>query len=104
MWLVAGLGNPGPKYADTRHNFGFRVAERLAERAGAGPFREKFRGRFTRFERGATSVIVLEPGTFMNLSGESVGPAMKFFRVTPADLLVVYDELDLPFGTIRLKV
>lgn len=100
MFLVAGLGNPGPKYAKNRHNVGFMVVERLA---GPGPWREKYKGRFARVRLGGEDVVLLEPLTFMNLSGESVQAAMQFFKVPPDRLLVVHDELDLPFGTVRLK-
>lgn len=102
MLLVVGLGNPGPKYANTRHNVGFMVLDKLADSLKAGPFREKFNGVFTRVN--TPDVVLLKPMTFMNLSGESVQAAMKFFKLAPADLLVVYDELDLPFGECRLKL
>jgi PTH1 family peptidyl-tRNA hydrolase len=102
MLLVVGLGNPGPKYERTRHNVGFMVLDRVADALKAGPFREKFNGMFTRVS--TPDVVLLKPMTFMNLSGEPVQAAMKFFKLTPADLLVVYDELDLPFGDCRLKL
>jgi PTH1 family peptidyl-tRNA hydrolase len=100
--LVVGLGNPGAKYAQTRHNVGFMVVDRLAEQLKAGAFREKFSGLFTRLT--APDVVLLKPMTFMNLSGEAVQQAMQFFKVELRDLLVVYDELDLAFGECRLKV
>jgi PTH1 family peptidyl-tRNA hydrolase len=100
--LVVGLGNPGEKYARTRHNVGFMVVDRLAEELKAGPFREKFSGLFVRVTQ--PDVVLLKPLTYMNLSGESVQQAMKFFKVSLSELLVVYDELDLPFGECRLKV
>ena len=99
--LVVGLGNPGQKYATTRHNVGFMVVDLLAERFKAGAFREKFSGVFTR--SASPDVALLKPHTFMNLSGESVQPAMQFFKVELKDVLVVHDELDLPFGECRLK-
>jgi len=100
--LVVGLGNPGRRYEETRHNVGFMVAERIVGGA-AGLWREKFRGRFAQIELGSARVAVLEPHTYMNESGGSVRPAATFFKVPPADVLVVHDELDLPFGQIRLK-
>jgi PTH1 family peptidyl-tRNA hydrolase len=100
--LVVGLGNPGPKYAHTRHNVGFMVVDRLAEALRAGPFRDKFSGLFVRVS--APDVVLLKPLTFMNLSGQSVQQAMKFFKLSAEDVLVVYDELDLPFGECRLKL
>jgi PTH1 family peptidyl-tRNA hydrolase len=100
--LVVGLGNPGQKYAGNRHNVGFMLVDHLAARFGAGAFREKFSGAFTRLSQPADAVL-LKPLTFMNLSGESVQQAMQFFRVELADVLVAHDELDLPFGECRLK-
>lgn len=104
MYLVVGLGNPGPKYASHRHNVGFMVVDLLARRWGASAFREKFRGEFVKAACGGTDVVLLKPMTFMNLSGESVRPAMDFFKVPLERVLVVHDELDLPFGTCRIKV
>jgi PTH1 family peptidyl-tRNA hydrolase len=101
MLLVVGLGNPGPKYANTRHNVGFMVVDRLAERLKAGVFREKFSGEFVRVS--SPDVVLLKPLTFMNLSGESVQQAMQFFKVDLKDVLVAHDELDLPYGECRLK-
>jgi len=104
VWLVAGLGNPGPRYSRNRHNVGFMVVERLAEKAGAGPFREKFKGLWSRGALGTEEVVLLEPQTFMNLSGESVQAALAFFKVPLDRLLVVHDELDLAWTDVRVKV
>lgn len=104
MLLIVGLGNPGPKYASHRHNAGFMVVDLLARRWGAPAFREKFKGVFTRVTHGGEDVVLQKPMTFMNLSGEAVRPAMDFFKVSLDRVLVVHDELDLPFGTCRLKV
>jgi PTH1 family peptidyl-tRNA hydrolase len=101
MLLVVGLGNPGPKYEKTRHNVGFMVLDRVARALKASPFRDKFSGVFTRVS--TPDVALLKPLTFMNSSGESVQQAMRFFKLGPEDILVVYDELDLPFGDVRLK-
>jgi PTH1 family peptidyl-tRNA hydrolase len=103
MLLVVGLGNPGRQYEETRHNVGFAVADALARAAGADAWREKFSALVTRGRLGATDVALLKPQTFMNLSGQSVQPAAAFFKVPAASLLVVHDELDLPFGELRLK-
>lgn len=104
MWLIVGLGNPGPKYQSTRHNVGFMVVDRLVPRASAGPFKEKFKGLWTRGSLGGTDVVLLAPQTFMNLSGESVQAAMAFFK-TPLDrLIVIHDELDLAYRDVRVKV
>jgi len=99
--LIVGLGNPGPKYAHTRHNAGFLVVERFA---GPGAeWRPGYRGRFTTVDVGAERVRLLEPETFMNRSGESVAEAAAFFELPVQAVLVVHDELDLPFGQVRLK-
>jgi peptidyl-tRNA hydrolase, PTH1 family len=103
MLLIVGLGNPGERYARTRHNVGFMAVERLVERAGGGPWRAAFSGRSTRLELGSTPALVLEPLTYMNESGRSVGAALAYYRLEPDALLVLHDELDLPFGEIRLK-
>lgn len=102
-WLVVGLGNPGPKYSAHRHNIGFMVLDEVARRAGAS-FREKFKGHFTKAMLGRHDAWLLEPMTFMNRSGVSVGAAGAFFGVPPEQTIVVHDELDLPFGTLRVKV
>lgn len=103
-WLVVGLGNPGPKYAGHRHNVGFLVVDELARR-GAASFRQKFHGQFARarLAGGLEDSLLLEPMTYMNRSGISVGAAASFFKVAPAETLVIHDDLDLPFGDVRLK-
>jgi PTH1 family peptidyl-tRNA hydrolase len=102
--LVVGLGNPGSKYQNNRHNVGFMVVERLAERHGREPFREKFQGLFAKGSLDSTEFGLLKPQTFMNLSGQSAQKAMAFFKVEIGQLIVVHDELDLPFGTVRVKL
>jgi PTH1 family peptidyl-tRNA hydrolase len=102
MYLVVGLGNPGPKYAGNRHNVGFMVIDRLAERHKAGAFRDKFSGVFTRLS--SPDAVLLKPFTFMNLSGESVQAAMQFFKVELKNVIVIHDELDLAYGDTRLKL
>jgi len=103
-FVVVGLGNPGQRYQDTRHNIGFSVVDALAERWKAGPFREKFRGEYLRTEALGKDIILLKPLTFMNVSGASVGPTLSFFKGNLQQLLVIHDELDLPFGVCRVKV
>jgi PTH1 family peptidyl-tRNA hydrolase len=102
--LVVGLGNPGPRYQETRHNIGFRAVERLVERHGSVGFRSRFEGEVAQLDVEGERLIVLKPQTFMNRSGHSVRPAMAFFKLTAKDLLVVHDELDLAPGDLRLKV
>ena len=100
--LVAGLGNPGRKYELTRHNMGFRVADRLASELG-GSWRGKFSGRVCEVRDGDTRLVLLEPETMMNDSGRSVAAAMRFYKLEPAALIVVHDEIDLTLGDIRVK-
>ncbi|MGI9557490.1 MAG: aminoacyl-tRNA hydrolase [Solirubrobacterales bacterium] len=103
---MAGLGNPGKRYAATRHNTGAMAAELLAERWGLGRSKEKFRGRLYegRAGPGGPRTFVLLPGTCMNESGDSVGPARGSLKVPLDRLLVIYDEIDLPFGEIQAKL
>lgn len=103
-WLIVGLGNPGKEYASHRHNVGFMLVEELASTLRAGDFREKFSGRFTKASHAGEDVVLLEPLTFMNLSGQSVQPAAAFFKTPPAQIIVLHDEIDIPFGELRLKV
>ncbi len=103
MWLLVGLGNPGPSYRDTRHNLGFRVLDALANSLGGVSWRSKFQGEIASASYAGEELLLLRPGTFMNLSGASVQPAAAFYKITPSSILVCHDELDLPFGTIRLK-
>jgi PTH1 family peptidyl-tRNA hydrolase len=103
--LVVGLGNPGKSYEGNRHNIGFLVVDALAQ-AGAFPaFREKFAGLWTRGDLAdGTSAVLLKPQTFMNLSGDSVRAASVFFKAEPREVVVVHDELDLPWREVRRKV
>jgi PTH1 family peptidyl-tRNA hydrolase len=101
--LVAGLGNPEPRYAATRHNAGQRVVELLASRLGAGRFASRYGGRFAEARGPSGPVALLIPTTYMNASGDSVGPAAGALRAAPAQVLVVHDEVDLPFGVVRGK-
>ena len=103
MQLWVGLGNPGTKYAGNRHNIGFMVLDRIAEDHGFAPWRSKFQGQLTEGKLGREKVLLLKPETFMNLSGQSVGEAMRFFKLTPADVTVFHDELDLAPGKCRVK-
>lgn len=102
--LVAGLGNPGPRYSGTRHNAGQMVVELLAARLGAGRFAARYGGRLAETRGPAGPLALLIPQTFMNESGDSVGPAAGSLRAAPDQVLVVHDELDLPFGVVRGKL
>jgi PTH1 family peptidyl-tRNA hydrolase len=104
MILLVGLGNPGRKYERNRHNVGFLVADEVARANGLPEFREKFSGVFTKGTAWDADVVVLKPMTFMNDSGNCVQPAQTFHKVAVGDVVVVHDELDLPFGDVRVKV
>jgi PTH1 family peptidyl-tRNA hydrolase len=101
--LVVGLGNPGSKYQGTRHNLGFEVVDRLAQGGARPAFTRKFEGQLAEAEIDFRRVLLLKPETFMNLSGRSVGQAMRFYKLEPADLLVVCDDLSLPLGKLRIR-
>lgn len=103
MWLIAGLGNPGRRYERNRHNIGFHVVDELARRHVPGGFRSKFGGEVATGLVGREKVVLLKPMEFMNVSGNAVQRAAKFHDVPPEEILVVHDEIDLPFGKLRLK-
>ena len=104
MKLFVGLGNPGSKYAGNRHNIGFMALDRIAADHGFVPWRSKFQGKVSEGRLGREKVILLKPETFMNLSGQSVGEAMRFYKLTPEDVTVFHDELDLAPGKCRVKM
>lgn len=101
--LVAGLGNPGREYVDTRHNMGFMVADELARRHG-GSFRGKFSGELAQVRLDGRRVALLKPQTFMNLSGRPVAAALRFFKLPAEQLLVVHDEVDLELGRLQARL
>ncbi|HWW02696.1 MAG TPA: aminoacyl-tRNA hydrolase [Candidatus Acidoferrum sp.] len=104
LYLIVGLGNPGSDYARTRHNAGFLVLDRLVERWRASwAYEKKFNARLARAELGARRVLLCQPQTFMNASGEAVMAVKDFFRVALTRLLVVVDDADLPLGHLRLR-
>ena len=103
MRLFVGLGNPGAKYAQNRHNIGFMAVDRIAADHGFSPWRAKFQGLAAEGTLGGEKVLLLKPGTFMNLSGQSVGEALRFYKLAPADVTVFHDELDLAPGKVRHK-
>lgn len=103
MLLVVGLGNPGDKYARHRHNVGFMAVDAIADAHRFGPERKKFQGLLREGEIGGAKLFALKPQTFMNDSGQSVGAAMRFYKLTPADVVVFHDELDLAAGKIKVK-
>src|SRR5438445_457864 len=104
LHLIVGLGNPGAEYARTRHNAGFQLVERLAERWGTPwAYEKKFNARVARAERGGRVALLCQPQTYMNSSGEAVGAAAQFYRVPLSRLVVVMDDADLPLGELRLR-
>lgn len=103
MKLFVGLGNPGQKYARNRHNIGFMAVDRIAEDHGFGPWKSKFQGEISEGRLGSEKILLLKPQTFMNRSGQSVGEAMRFYKLDSTDVVVFHDELDLAPGKVRVK-
>ena len=103
MKLFAGLGNPGVKYAGHRHNIGFMALDRVAQDHGFGPWKSKFQGQVSEGRLGGEKIVLLKPTTFMNKSGQSVGEAMRFYKLDSTDVTVFHDEIDLAPGKLRCK-
>ncbi|QXT40609.1 aminoacyl-tRNA hydrolase [Gymnodinialimonas ceratoperidinii] len=103
MQLWVGLGNPGAKYAGNRHNIGWMAVDRIAEDHGFAPWRAKFQGKITEGVLDGEKVLLLKPETFMNLSGQSVGEAMRFYKLDSTDVTVWHDEIDLAPAKVRVK-
>jgi peptidyl-tRNA hydrolase, PTH1 family len=103
MFLFVGLGNPGAHYAHHRHNIGFMAVDSIAQAYKAAPWRRKFNGDISEVLVEGEKVLLLKPLTFMNLSGQSVAEAQKFYKIDLKKIIVFHDELDLPFGTLRIK-
>lgn len=103
MKLIVGLGNPGRNYAHTRHNMGFDTIDKLADSWGVSIEKENFKGLYTKVKYFDEDVILLKPLTFMNLSGDSIISCMNFFKIDKKDLLVIYDDLDIKPGHLKLK-
>ncbi len=108
MRVIVGLGNPGAKYAGHRHNIGFMAVEAIARAHAFGPWRSKFQAEISEgvieTPGGPVRTVLVKPQTMMNLSGQSVAEVLRFYKLTPADLVVLYDEIDLAPGKIRVKV
>ena len=103
MKLLIGLGNPGSRYAHHRHNIGAMAADSIAQHHDFGPWRRRFQGETAEGRIGAGKVLLLKPQTYMNESGRAAGEAMRFFKLTPEDLFVFHDELDLAPGKLKVK-
>jgi PTH1 family peptidyl-tRNA hydrolase len=104
MLLLVGLGNPGPRYAGNRHNIGFMAVDEIVRRHGFGPWRSRFQGRVSEGRLGGDKLLALEPETYMNESGRSVGEALRFYKLAPGALLVFHDDLDLRLGKVKVKL
>ena len=102
-WLVVGLGNPGSKYENTRHNMGFMAVEMLEEREHFRCSKLRFRAWTASCELGGEKVLVMKPQTYMNLSGEAVGEAARFYKIPPERVLVISDDISLPAGKLRIR-
>jgi PTH1 family peptidyl-tRNA hydrolase len=103
--LVVGLGNPGKEYADTRHNAGWMVIDRIAEKLGNLAFKDRFKGFFADWRsKSGEKIFFLKPLTYMNRSGDSVIEVVRFFKLKPSEVLVIYDDLDLPLGKLRIRL
>jgi peptidyl-tRNA hydrolase, PTH1 family len=103
MFLLVGLGNPGERYAQHRHNIGFKAVEDIARRYSFGPWKKKFQGEMCEGVIAGEKIFALKPQTYMNESGRSVGQALHFHKIALADVVVFYDELDLATGKLRVK-
>jgi len=104
MYLVVGLGNPGQEYEGSRHNVGFAVADAARDAASLPGYRSKHGALVTSGKVVGRDVVLAKPQTYMNLSGESVQPLASYFKIAPGEIVVIHDELDLPFGDVRRKV
>jgi PTH1 family peptidyl-tRNA hydrolase len=102
MWLVVGLGNPGPEYEGSRHNIGFMVVDELGRRMGGLSWKTKFGGEIA--QAGSAQVVVLKPQEYMNVSGQAVQRTVAFYKIEPARLIVVHDDIDLDFGRLKVKL
>jgi len=103
MYIIAGLGNPGAEYRNTRHNMGYKAVDSLASELGISVTKKKFKGLIGEGRIGSEKVILLKPETYMNLSGQSIREIVNFYKVPMDHLIVIYDDFDLPLGAIRIR-
>ena len=103
MKIIVGLGNPGNEYAKTRHNVGFMLIDALAEHLNISLWKDKFNAQIAEGRIGTEKVLLVKPQTYMNNSGEAVGPLMRWYKVNPEDIIVAHDDMDIPAGTIRIR-
>ena len=104
MKIIVGLGNPDKKYEDTRHNIGFITVDEIFDRYNFPTYKEKFNGLVSKGKIDGKDTVILKPMTYMNLSGQSVGECARFYKVKPEDIIVLHDDLDLPFAKIKTKI
>jgi len=102
--LVVGLGNPGKQYEKTKHNIGFMVVDAIADSVPHTPWREEQRAEVCSITVAGEKVLLVKPQTFMNVSGESVGPLMRYYKIDPSDVYCIYDDMDLPVGKLRIRL
>lgn len=103
MWLIVGLGNPGPQYKFNRHNIGFMAVDSFIGSEKTGAFRSEFKSEFIKLKSNNEEILLMKPQTFMNLSGDSVQAAVSFYKVPLDKIIVIHDELDQPFGKIKVQ-
>lgn len=103
MLLLVGLGNPGAGYSENRHNIGFMAVDEIVRRHSFSPWRKKFQAEVAEGTVGGIKVLALKPQTYMNRSGQSVGEAVRFYKIEPDNIVVIHDELDLPLGRLKVK-
>ena len=103
MRLVVGLGNPGPRHANNRHNIGFMAVDEIVRRYGFGAWRNRFQAQVAEGRIGGEKLLAMEPQTYMNLSGQAVGEALRFYKLEPDEVIVLHDEIDLKPGKVRVK-
>lgn len=103
MKIIVGLGNPGNEYAKTRHNVGFMLVDALAEHLNINLWKDKFNAQIAEGRIGTEKILLVKPQTYMNNSGEAVGPLMRWYKVTPENIIVAHDDMDIPAGTIRIR-
>ena len=103
MKLIAGLGNPGAEYANTKHNVGFMLIDALAEHLNASAWKVDFSSSVAEARIGGEKIFLVKPLTYMNNSGEAIGPMLSYYKLSSEDLIVVHDDMDIPVGTVRIR-
>ncbi|GAA5109427.1 aminoacyl-tRNA hydrolase [Bartonella jaculi] len=104
MWLIAGLGNPGSQYQNNRHNIGFMAVDAIYQFFSFSPWSKKFQAEISNGLINGEKTLLIKPQTFMNLSGQAIGEALRFYKLDLKNLIIIYDELDLPLGKVRIKI